>query len=87
MGPRRRRRVSRRQVPNLGAFRPSAELWPHPERGPGGPTAQQLGVGSLNAELPDLGVTRLNAEVWTRLKGIQVLLQSLKGLQVYLKTH
>ena len=27
--------------------------------------AQQLGVESLNAEPPDLGVTRLNAEVWT----------------------
>jgi len=27
--------------------------------------AQQLGVGSLNAEPPDLGVIRLNAEVWT----------------------
>jgi len=27
--------------------------------------AQKLGVGSLNAEPPDLGVIRLNAEVWT----------------------
>ena len=71
MGPRCRRRVSRRQVPNLGADGLRAELWPHPERGPQqtaqaaqqSTVARQLGVGSLNAEPPDLGVTRLNAEV------------------------
>ena len=65
VGPRCRRRVSRRQVPNLGAAGLRAELMDPPGAAQQSTVAQKLGVGSLNAEPPDLGVARLNAEVWS----------------------
>ena len=65
VGPRLRRRVIQRQGPNLGVAGLRAELMDPPGAAQQSMVAQNLGVGSLNAEPPDLGVARLNAEVWS----------------------